>query len=327
MFKGSIRWSSSSAKNVNTGVVADFAGRYVRAVAETSKDLVVPNHLNTMSSRICYHWDTLPPTEAQLVHANRFFERERAKFLWSAPKFRSMAFGRAPEVCFIGRSNVGKSSVLNALLGAKNLAHTSANPGRTKAMNAFGVGSSSNDPLVVLDMPGYGMGGHSEWGAEIIKYLGKRQELKRAFLLIDAGHGPKPSDLAMIQLFNQHKVPFQVVLSKIDKLLASKNAKKSPSAHDFSHRIESLQKTLESTKSIVQRDIELDEGHLVGEIISCSSRPSVVGQNVGIAALRFAILRAAGLHFQPEVKLAPAVEIVPHEEIFSMQRGPNKADL
>lgn len=238
-----------------------------------------------------------------------------------------MAFGDSPEVCFLGRSNVGKSSILNALVGGK-MAHISSKPGRTKSMNAFSVGGSeqdSNNRLVVLDMPGYGLGGQTEWGVEIIKYLGRRKQLKRAFLLIDADHGPKASDISMIQLFNHHKVPFQVILSKIDKVLASSNARRVPSKDDFSHRLERLDSILESTKSLLQKDIELDEGHVVGEIIACSSRPSVVGNKLGIDAVRFATLRAAGLHFQPEVKLAPAVEIVPFEEIFGMQRNPNKA--
>ncbi|KAM3075539.1 hypothetical protein ACMFMG_007681 [Clarireedia jacksonii] len=226
-----------------------------------------------------------------------------------------------------GRSNVGKSSILNALLGA-SMAHTSSKPGRTKAMNAFAVGGSeqySNNRLVVVDMPGYGKGGHSDWGVEIIKYIDKRKQLKRAFLLIDAEHGPKGSDLAMINLFNQHKVPFQVILSKIDKILSNSNSKRVPSAHEFSHRLEHLDKVLESTKNFLQGDIELDEGHMVGEIISCSSQSSLVGRRLGIDAVRFAMLRAAGLHFQPEVKLAPAVEIVPHEDIFRIQRKSNNA--
>ena len=63
-------------------------------------------HMNFPSTRLCYHWDTLPPTDAQLSHANGFFNKEPPKFLWSAAKFYSMSFGDSPEVCFLGRSNV-----------------------------------------------------------------------------------------------------------------------------------------------------------------------------------------------------------------------------
>jgi GTP-binding protein len=327
MFKGSVRWSSSYTRNVSPKVAA-LSSRHLTAAPSSTKDSsVAPNHFNFLSSRLSYHWDTLPPTEAQLSHAKQFFDRERPNFLWSASKFHSMAFGDSPEICFLGRSNVGKSSILNALLGAK-IAHTSSKTGRTRTMNAYAVGGSEqniNSRLVVLDMPGYGKGGHSEWGVEILKYLGKRKQLKRAFLLVDGDHGPKGSDLTMIQLFNQHKIPFQVILSKIDKILAPSNAKRTPSGHEFSDRLDRLDKILESIKSLLQEDPELDEGHVAGEIIACSSEPGFYGRNLGIGAVRFAMLRAAGLHFQPEVKLAPAVEIVSHEEIFSMQGRPNKA--
>ncbi|KAM3080002.1 hypothetical protein ACMFMF_003416 [Clarireedia jacksonii] len=302
MFKCSTRWLYSYTRNVSP-TPARVSSRRLTTILPPLNDSPALPHLKIPSSRLCYHWDTLPPTESQLSHAKQFFEREPPKFLWSAPKFHSMAFGDSPEVCFLGRSNVGKSSILNALLGA-SMAHTSSKPGH---------------------MPGYGKGGHSDWGVEIIKYIDKRKQLKRAFLLIDAEHGPKGSDLAMINLFNQHKVPFQVILSKIDKILSNSNSKRVPSAHEFSHRLEHLDKVLESTKNFLQGDIELDEGHMVGEIISCSSQSSLVGRRLGIDAVRFAMLRAAGLHFQPEVKLAPAVEIVPHEDIFRIQRKSNNA--
>ncbi|PQE33931.1 GTP binding protein [Rutstroemia sp. NJR-2017a WRK4] len=301
MFKGSVRWSSTYTRNASPKV-AELSSRHLTAAPSSTKDSsAAPNHFNVPSSRLSYHWDTLPPTEAQLSHAKHFFDRERPNFLWSASKFHSMAFGDSPEICFLGRSNVGKSSILNALLGAK-IAHTSSKKGRTRTMNAYAVGGSeqnSNNRLVVLDMPGYGKGGHSEWGVEILKYLGKRKQLKRAFLL--------------------------VILSKIDKILAPSNAKRAPSGHEFSHRLDRLDKILQSIKSLLQEDPELDEGHVAGEIIACSSEPGFYGRNLGIGAVRFAMLRAAGLHFQPEVKLAPAVEIVSHEEIFNMQARPNKA--
>src|SRR5450432_2428333 len=83
------------------------------------------DYLKYLPSALSYHWDTLPPTKAQLHHAETFFTKHPPTFLWSAPKFKSMSFGDSPEVCFLGRSNVGKSSLLNTLLG-KKMAHTSS---------------------------------------------------------------------------------------------------------------------------------------------------------------------------------------------------------
>lgn len=229
-----------------------------------------------------------------------------------------MDWGDSPEVCFLGRSNVGKSSLLNALLGRK-LAHTSSKPGRTKFMNAFAVGGSEDDGknrLVVLDMPGYGKGGRAEWGTQVMKYLGKRKELKRAFLLVDAEHGVKESDRQLLALFREQSVPFQVILSKVDKILFAGTRMPSPAALEA--RFLELQKIMESVKEVVQPDPE-DDGGAVGDVISCSSEKWIEGKRLGIDAVRFAMLRAAGLEFKPKMKLSAPVEIVPYEELFDVK--------
>ncbi|KAB8299998.1 hypothetical protein EYC80_000238 [Monilinia laxa] len=279
--------------------------------------------MNFPSTKLCYHWDTLPPTEAQLIHANGFFTKEPPKLLWSTSRFCSMSFGDSPEVCFLGRSNVGKSSLLNALLNSR-LAHTSSKPGRTRCMNAFAIGGhegsvDNSDRLVVLDMPGYGHGGRSEWGKEIIKYLEKRKQLKRAFVLIDAEHGIKENDRVMLQMLRSREVPHQVVLAKVDKILFPGNSKKIPNNHTLDNRLTHLDKILQETKVVVEPDPESgDVDFTTGEILTCTSEKRA-GRKYGVDAVRFAMLRAAGLHIQPKVKLAKPVEMISYEELFERQ--------
>ena len=126
-----------------------------------------------------YYWDTVPPTQKQLERGERFFQTGPPKFIDSAVKFRTVKETSLPEVAFFGRSNVGKSSLLNALMGRK-LCHTSSRPGRTRSMNFFAVGGEDHvgnlGRLALLDMPGYGKGSHEEWGTEIMKYLAGRRQ-------------------------------------------------------------------------------------------------------------------------------------------------------
>lgn len=231
-----------------------------------------------------------------------------------------MDWGDSPEVCFLGRSNVGKSSLLNALLN-KKIAHASSKPGRTRSMNAFAVGDpedNGKNRLVVLDMPGYGKGGRAEWGTQILKYLEKRKELKRAFLLIDAEHGIKESDRQIVDLFKEHAVPYQVVLSKVDRVLF--DGKRNPSPAVLEKRLLALQGKMEDVREVVQPDSE-EDGGAVGEVIACSSERWVEGKRMGIDELRFAMLHAAGLELRPKAKLAAPVEVVPFEEIFQDRSG------
>ena len=126
-----------------------------------------------------YYWDTAPPTPAQLQKSEKFFRAAPPKLMFSATNFRTIEMLKIPEVAFLGRSNVGKSSLLNALMG-KNICHTSSKPGRTRSMNFFAVGGEDGHGnagrLAVLDMPGYGKGSREEWGSEIMKYLVGRKQ-------------------------------------------------------------------------------------------------------------------------------------------------------
>jgi GTP-binding protein len=125
-----------------------------------------------------------------------------------------------PEIAFAGRSNVGKSSLINALTGQKSLARVSVTPGRTRELNFFTLGKG--DAFYLVDMPGYGYARASKaevkgWTRLIQDYLKGRRELKRVFLLIDARHGLKASDREIMTLMDEAAVSYQGVLTKADK--------------------------------------------------------------------------------------------------------------
>ena len=123
-----------------------------------------------------------------------------------------------PEVCFAGRSNVGKSTLINALTGTKALARASNTPGRTQEINYFTQG-----PLYLVDLPGYGFAEAPKpkveaWQRLLKRYLSGRATLRRAFVLIDARHGAKAVDEEILSLLDTSAVTFQVVLTKADKM-------------------------------------------------------------------------------------------------------------
>ncbi len=122
------------------------------------------------------------------------------------------------EVCFAGRSNVGKSSLINALTGRKGLARASNTPGRTQEINFFTAGD-----IYVVDLPGYGFANApvavvEKWQRLLKQYLQGRQTLRRVFVLIDARHGAKAVDEEIMSLLDSSAVTFQVVMTKVDKL-------------------------------------------------------------------------------------------------------------
>ena len=164
------------------------------------------------------------------------------------------------EVCFAGRSNVGKSSLINALTGRKALARTSSTPGRTQEINYFTLG----EERFLVDLPGYGFAKApkpvvEKWQRLLKSYLSGRANLRRAFVLVDARHGVKPPDLEIMELLNRSAVTFQVVLTKIDK----------PSKTD-------LEKNLEKTRAALQKSPAA-----FPELLLTSSE-----KNIGIEQLR-----------------------------------------
>ena len=130
------------------------------------------------------------------------------------------------EVCFAGRSNVGKSSLINALTGMKALARASNTPGRTQEINFFTAGEDH----YLVDLPGYGFANApvpvvEKWQRLLKQYLSGRQTLRRAFVLIDARHGVKKVDEEILSLLDSSAVTFQVVLTKADKVKENERAK------------------------------------------------------------------------------------------------------
>ena len=187
--------------------------------------------------------DSTEEREALIEAARKLFAGPVA-FLKSAPGLQFLPPDEVPEVAFAGRSNVGKSSLLNALTNRNGLARTSNTPGRTQELNFFDVG----DPLRMrlVDMPGYGFAEAPKdivrkWRHLVNDYLRGRQKLKRALVLIDSRHGIKPVDRDVMEMLDQAAVSYRLVLTKSDKIKASElaavrertaeEARKHPAAH------------------------------------------------------------------------------------------------
>lgn len=157
-------------------------------------------------------------TEDQLEDARILFARQ-AQFMMGAVAMDGLPPADLPEVAFAGRSNVGKSSLINALVGMKHLARASNEPGRTREVNFFVL----DEKLRLVDLPGYGWAKASKGTVKQFQNLGRdylrgRPNLKRAYLLIDARHGLKEVDLEPMDAFDRAAVSYQIVLTKADKI-------------------------------------------------------------------------------------------------------------
>lgn len=156
--------------------------------------------------------------EDQILAGRRLFSQP-AKFRMGVAKLEQLPAVKGVEIAFAGRSNAGKSSLINALTGVRELARASNTPGRTRELNFFEIG----ERLTLVDMPGYGYAKASksdvkQWQAVLRGYLRGRPGLTRAFVLVDARHGVLAADAEMMALLDEAAVTYQLVLTKIDKV-------------------------------------------------------------------------------------------------------------
>ena len=164
---------------------------------------------------------TDPAFPPEALEAARVLFAHPSSFVMGAAAIEQLPDTSLPEVAFAGRSNVGKSSLINALVGRKDLARASNEPGRTREVNLFDI----DGRLRLADLPGYGFAKAARTTARKFQNLGRaylrgRPNLKRAYLLIDARHGLKPPDLDAMAALDQAALSYQVLLTKADKLKA-----------------------------------------------------------------------------------------------------------
>ena len=160
---------------------------------------------------------TFEPDAAAVEFGRLLFARE-CRFVMGAVRFADIPSAVLPEIAFAGRSNVGKSSLVNALTGRRALARTSRTPGRTQQINFFDL----DGVVALVDLPGYGYARASkgrirDWNQLMHDYIGGRPNLRRLCLLVDSRHGLKPPDRDLIALLDQAGVSYQAVLTKADK--------------------------------------------------------------------------------------------------------------
>jgi GTP-binding protein len=290
-----------------------------------------PESTSTKPPSLSWYKDTAVPTSAQLQAAEKFFLSHTPRKLWTATEWRkhpdtgTSSQGLIPEVAFLGRSNVGKSSLLNALLLSPGLNYVGPRPGKTKEMHAWalsptnpitggairGMKGDMETKCAVLDMPGYGHASHDTWGDEILKYLQNRIQLKRVFLLVDLLHGMKNSDLTMLKLLRKQGISTQVVASKCDKLKQAEGALMVQGLWD---RIEG--------EGIRQPGLPpLGEVLVVGNVGDGRKNDTVHYKNMrGVDEVQWAILRATGLGTYAVNKGSLATEANTSEESEQTKR-------
>ena len=160
-------------------------------------------------------------TDAKLIEEGRKLFAGEWKFVWASPSIETLPPMAGVEVAFAGRSNVGKSSLINALTGRNNLARTSHTPGRTQELIFFE--GPDRTRLRLVDMPGYGYASApkskvASWTELIHKFLAGRASLARVYVLIDARHGFKDADLDVLKTLDKSAVSYQAVLTKTDQV-------------------------------------------------------------------------------------------------------------
>ncbi len=159
-------------------------------------------------------------SEAQLEAARKLFAGP-CDFIMGVAKLEQLPQATHPEIAFAGRSNVGKSSLINTLTGRNTLARTSNTPGRTQQLNYFNLG----EQIIIVDMPGYGYAKvskeqRSDWDGLIRNYLRGRPSLRCVFMLIDSRHGLKDSDIEIMKMLDETAVSYRIIMTKCDKARA-----------------------------------------------------------------------------------------------------------
>ena len=166
----------------------------------------------------------------EIIDTGRRLFAGQVDFVMGAVSLDSLPPADRIEIAFAGRSNVGKSSLVNALTGRNTLARTSNTPGRTQELNYFTLGDAMQLPLYMVDLPGYGYAKVSRdrvnaWTSLVKTYLQGRASLRRVLLLIDARHGIKDNDREIMKMLDVAAVSYQIVLTKMDKLKVAERAK------------------------------------------------------------------------------------------------------
>ena len=220
------------------------------------------------------------PLDPDLIEVGRLLFSREARFIAGASAATALPADTLPEIAFAGRSNVGKSSLLNALTGRRMLARISKTPGRTRQINFFDL----DGRLMLVDLPGYGYAEAPKnevrrWTALLRRYLQTRAALRRVCLLIDSRHGVKDSDYPMMLMLDDAGVSYQIVLTKTDKVGTSE-----------------LASVAERTRAeMTARAAAHPELHMTSAL-----------QGRGIAALRAALAGFATVSALPSVVAAPA---------------------
>lgn len=168
-----------------------------------------------------------PEPDADALETGRKLFAQECRFITGAADYEGLPEDSLPEVAFAGRSNVGKSSLINTLTGRKSLARTSNTPGRTRQINFFDLGGR----LMLVDLPGYGYARAAKteiigWTRLIESYLKGRVGLRRLCLLVDGRHGLKKVDEELMAMLDAAAVPFRVVLTKCDKVRSAELAER-----------------------------------------------------------------------------------------------------